>query len=107
MASYFIPAPNIENVLDSTKDAKEGKLEAAEAVKETAESMAPYDPASQNTRHYRDQFEVVEEEGEVYLGNKDFKAHWIEWGTQYMQPFGTIRRAVTSAGYKLLEKSRR
>lgn len=73
--------------------------EAAEACKPLAEAFSPVDSGD-----YVSGFIVTEDDAKVYLGNKDWKAWWIEMGTEAPGPtpvFAPLRRAVEAAGYQL------
>ena len=84
--------------LSDTAGARAEKA-AAEEAKSKAETISPYGPGDQ-AGHYRDHFVVVEDEnGHYVLGNTDWKAHFIEWGTSRGFPaFGILRRAAILAG---------
>lgn len=73
--------------------------EAAETCKPLAEAFSPIDSGD-----YVSGFIVTEEDGKVYLGNKDWKAWLIEMGTEAPGPtpvFAPLRKSVEAAGYRL------
>jgi hypothetical protein len=72
-----------------------------EEVKHKAEMIAP-----RETDHYARSFVVVEEHGQVRVGNRDVAAHLIEWGSIHNPPFGVLRRAAHAAGLVLREASK-
>ena len=73
--------------------------ERAESAKTEAESIAPRG----ETGWYADHF-VLEEDGDVQrLGNTDFAAHWVEWGSIHNPPYAVLRRAAQAAGLHLRE----
>jgi len=73
--------------------------EKAEELKAHAESIAPRG----ETGYYADHF-VLEEDGGVFrVGNTDFAAHWVEWGSIHNPPYATLRRAVQATRLHLRE----
>lgn len=105
----FIPNPMFQELYEATEEGKDKLVEAAESVKPIAQGMAPTGTGFRWAKgrgltpegHYKDKFVVVEEDGEIRLGNTDWKAHWIEYGTVDTPIFAVIRRATESAGYRL------
>lgn len=83
----------------------DGEKLAAEAAMREAEAIAPYGDESP---HYKDDFVVVEDEdGHPILGNTNWKAHFIEWGTSRGFPaYGILRRAAILAGCRFEEKGK-
>ncbi len=70
------------------------KLELAQAAAEYWRSIAPVgDPADDpNSGAYRDSITVEQDGDNVYVVAKDYKAHWIEWGTETMDEFACRAR---------------
>lgn len=112
----FTPARRFTEIIALTNDAKDGQRQAAEKVKQIAEEIAPYseegDRYLDTEGHYKDAFAVVEDDdGNVYVANSNFKAHWIEWGYHerdgaWHPGQGVIKRAVWAAGYTLREEGK-
>jgi len=72
---------------------------AAEAAKEEAEAIAPRG----ETGRYTDSFVVTKSDAGWALGNTDFAAHWVEWGSVNNPPYAPLRRAVQATGLHLRE----
>jgi hypothetical protein len=99
--AVFIPNPSFVKDLADDSEFKEGLKQAAEPAKTIAEQVAPV-----LTGAYRDAFVIVEEEGEIRFGNTDWKAHFIEWGTEEQPPQAVLRRSASAAGLRIDEADR-
>lgn len=93
--------PTFESKMKKEREYKECLEEIMEGPRGVAIVIAPRD-----TGAYASSFVIVREQGELRFGNKDFKAHWIEWGTAGRADGGTrahhtLRRAVEMTGIKL------
>ncbi len=71
---------------------------AADAIKAKAEQIAP-----RTTSYYEKHFVVVEGDGPTKVGNTDFAAHMVEWGSVNNVAYAPLRRAVRAAGFHLKE----
>lgn len=106
----FEPVRDVERVLERTGDAVTAEVEAAEKSKGVAEMIAPV-----RSGDYKRSFVIVRHRGDILLGNTDWKAHLIEWGTAGTPRLGippwpahaTLRRATRMAGYRLIENPRK
>jgi hypothetical protein len=99
--AIFIPDPDFIKEMTSDAEFKQGLKDATEPAKTIAEQIAPV-----LTGAYRDAFVIVEEEGEIRFGNTDWKAHFIEWGTEEQPPQAILRRSASSAGLRIDEADR-
>lgn len=97
----FVPDPRITGYLR-----RKGKGALREEARETAKVAKVLAP--KRTGAYSKSFVVVDEGpgGDVRLGNTDYKAHWIEWGTVKWPPHATLRRAVLTRGLELRKDPR-
>lgn len=108
----FVENPRWDSHYDRSAHAVAEKTKAAEKSEVFAKAIAPYDAGAHE--HYRDAFVIARHRGDILLGNTDFKANWIEWGTAgsprlHIPPFpahAVLRRSVRMAGYRLIENPR-
>lgn len=68
----------------------------AEGAKQEAEAIAFIEAIEEGD--YANSFVAVEVDGEIYLGNTDYKAWWIENGVPRRPPTATMRRAARHVG---------
>lgn len=97
LGENFRPNPAFETQMKKEREYKDALEEIMEGPLGVAVVIAPRGP----TRQYYKKFVIVREEGELRFGNKDFKAHWIEWGTVKMPGQHVLTRAVEMVGIKL------
>lgn len=100
MAQVFIPNPGFGKELMAEEEfrAQLGKVQG-QAVKTLASQLAPRGDTGKTARS----FIVVDEDGEVRVGNTDPFFHLTEWGSVNNPPYAPLRRAVTAAGLRLAE----
>lgn len=103
MSAKFIPNPQCIPMIKRSKDLQDSLGSAANKIADTAKSIAPV-----RTGAYRDSIEGIDglEKSEV-LGRviaKDFKAHWIEFGTTDTPTFAVLRKAAELNGYQVRDK---
>lgn len=106
----FVEAPNWDSHWEAQGHSIPAEIEAAEKSKRIAEAIAP-----KLTGAYSRSFVIARHSGDILLGNKDWKAHFIEWGTAgtphlHIPPWpahATLRRAVRAAGYRLIPNPRK
>lgn len=97
LGENFRPNPAFESQVKKTREYKDALEEVTEGARGVAIVIAP-----RRTGAYSRSFVIVREHGELRFGNKDFKAHWIEWGASgRMEPHHVLTRAVEIAGIKL------
>lgn len=82
--------PNFERVLNGQADVRAIIVAEAEKAKVVAKSTAPVGA----TGKYRDGIDVEVDLTGVRLVGRDFKSHWIEWGTSLVKAFATLRNAA-------------
>lgn len=68
-------------------------------IKRRASQLSP-----RNTGRTARSFVVVDEDGEIRVGNTDPFFHLTEWGSVNNPPYAPLRRAVTAAGLRLDER---
>lgn len=71
----------------------------AERVKDHAERESPIG----ESEDYIHSFVITETPTAVRVGNRDFAAHLIEWGSVNNPPWAPLRRGVRAAGLRLDE----
>ena len=106
----FVEAPNWVKNFEVKGGTVKAETEAAEKSKKIAEAIAP-----KQTGAYSRAFVIARNRGDILLGNKDWKATFIEWGTAgtphlHIPPWpahATLRRAVRAAGYRLIDNPRK
>jgi hypothetical protein len=76
---------------------RRGLSSHARRIGVTAAAIAPA-----NTGDYKSRFVVGEEHGAATLGNTDFAAHLIEFGSVNNPPYAPIRRAVLASGMRFV-----
>lgn len=101
MTRFYVPNPGFSKEIMGERDFMDGLKGEAEKAKSYAENFSPV-----RTGAYRDSFEVVEDGGNVYLSNTDWKAHWIEWGNAHQAPQAPLRRGVQAAGLRFKDEGR-
>jgi hypothetical protein len=95
----FKPNPAVIAQLEG-EPAYEALMETrAEEAKSHAEAMAPRG----STGDYADSFTLFKSGSRWKLGNLDWAAHWVEWGSIHQAPLAILRRAVQAAGLHLKE----
>lgn len=105
----FIPNRSFFSDLLGDEDYIDGLKEKAEEAKGHAEAVAPRGAGPYPPQHpgepgdYARSFAVTEIEGRVYLGNFDYKAIWLEFGTVDTPTFACLRAGVTAAGMKVAQ----
>lgn len=73
--------------------------EKASDVRREAEGIAP-----DHTGYYKERFTMVRAGARGYrVGNRDFAAHLVEWGSVNNEPYAPLRRGVAAAGLRLHE----
>lgn len=103
----FVPDPLAERKLESWPGLipeLDWRVKAAEVA---AEAIAPVD-----TGKYKESIESAvgfDERAKIIgrLYSKDWKAHWIEFGTIKEPAHAPLRRAMNSIGLKVVEKRRK
>jgi hypothetical protein len=102
----FVANPAMVAELETEPELPAVLWQEAEKVKAMATVLAPVgvsDPKAKGAGYYKRHFVVVEDKGEILVGNTDFAAHFAEWGSRNNPPYGTIRRAVRATGLDLKE----
>lgn len=96
--------PNRRLVRDLERQARyqAGLMDAAEAIKTEAERLTDRG-IDQRYRHIADFYEVVEEDGEVRVGNRHGLFHLVEYGSRNNPAYAPLRRGVRAAGLRLDE----
>jgi len=103
MPMRFIPNPHFTEELKVQPLYKAALEAAANAAKENAEQVAPRG----ETGYYESAFVVFQDDdGNWVLGNTDFAAHWVEWGSVNNPAYAPLRRGVQAAGLHLREAPR-
>jgi hypothetical protein len=95
----FIINRNLDRDLKREVRYRRGLKDKAEDAAEASRSIAfseAYDEGD-----YRDSIEAVEENGEVRVVAKDFKAFWIEFGSAHNpRKVAPLRRGAQAAGLR-------
>jgi Bacteriophage HK97-gp10, putative tail-component len=95
--------PRLDRELLRSAEMHKALMVAAEEAKTFAQAIAPVD-----TGDYKRSFVVVlDDDGVVKLGNTDWKAHFIEWGTVTWKPHHVLKRAVRTTGLRFREDRHR
>jgi hypothetical protein len=81
--------PRYAEILKRERTVRRLERERAEQAADIARSNAPVGKGD-----YRDSIGVEQEGDTVQLVARDFKAHWIEWGTIHNRAFGTLTNAA-------------
>lgn len=92
----FKPNPLFESQIKKTREYKDALEDVTYGALGVAIVISP-----KRTGAYSRSFHLIWEDGELRFGNKDFKAHWIEWGTVKMEGQHVLRRAVEMVGIRL------
>jgi hypothetical protein len=99
----FIPNPAFVEELQAQPLYNAALERGANEAKKEAEAIAPQGESG----YYASHFVVYKEEnGSWVLGNTDFAAHWVEWGSVNNPAYAPLRRAVQAAGLHLREAPR-
>ena len=100
MRGPFIPNPEMIEELMAEEGFRHqlGRVQG-EAIKERASQLSP-----RGTGRTARSFVVVDEDGEIRVGNTDPFFHLTEWGSVNNPPYAPLRRAVTAAGLRLDER---
>jgi hypothetical protein len=101
MTRFYVPNPGFSKEIMGEDDYMEGLKGHAEKAKTLAESFSPV-----RTGAYQRSFVVVEDGGNVYLANTDWKAHWIEWGSAHNTAKAPIRRGILAAGLRFKDEGK-
>jgi len=101
MPSYFKPNRNLERELAAEGDYQKGLAKGAQPAVDAAKQFAPVEEGD-----YRDGIEVVIDDDAVRIDAKDWKSHFIEWGTVDTPIFAPLRRGVRAAGLRFKESDR-
>jgi hypothetical protein len=102
----FVTNPALVAELETEPDLHAMLWEEAEKVKVMVEAIAPVgnsDPGARGAGYYKRHVVVVEDKGQVCVGDTDFAAHFVEWGSVNNPPYAPIRRGVRAAGLDLRE----
>ncbi len=97
----FKPNPNFAKQFALTPACRAMVNRAADAVEANAKQEV-----NDDTGHYGRSFERKQTPEGVVLGNKDFAAHIIEWGSVDNAPQAPLRNGSRAAGLRLDEKSK-
>lgn len=97
----FVPNPRLDDELRRNKQFLLGISEDVQNARDAAKGFAPV-----RSGDYRDSIEVEIQGKDVVLVAKDFKAHWIEWGSIHNSPSAPLRRGVQAAGLRFKEASK-
>ena len=99
MPGLFIPNLQLAEELMADEGFREqlGR-DQGEAIKERASQLSP-----RGTGRTARSFVVVDEDGEIRVGNTDPFFHLTEWGSVNNPPYAPLRRGVTAAGLRLTE----
>lgn len=99
MRGPFIPNPEMIEELMAEEGFRHqlGRVQG-EAIKERASQLSP-----RGTGRTARSFVVVDEDGEIRVGNTDPFFHLTEWGSVNNPPYAPLRRGVTAAGLRLTE----
>lgn len=95
----FSVNPLLEKELLKDPEYDDMLKKTTEDVKRVAESIAP----SGRTGNYGKSFVVYKDGDHWVLGNTDFAAHIVEWGSVYNPAYAPLRRAVQTVGLRLSE----
>lgn len=108
--TYFDPNPKVVDELKATGIVdKELYDKIAVPVSQIAKGLALTDAFE--TGAYMNSIYPGRRNGEAFVGAKDFKAHWIEFGTHNpppyspMRPRHILRRAFEAMGFHPRERS--
>lgn len=95
----FVPNPLRVAQVERQGIARARTKEKAEEVKREAEGIAP-----DHTGYYKERFVLTSAGLWGYrVGNRDFAAHLVEWGSIHNEPYAPLRRGVAAAGLRLHE----
>lgn len=95
----FRPNRQLRSQLARQAEHKQMLRENAERVKDAAERNSPIG----DRQDYIHAFRIVEYPTMVRVGNADFAAHWVEWGSINNPPYAPLRTGVIAAGLRLAE----
>lgn len=93
----FRPNPRLAQELARQPEMRRALADAARAVKTEAERVAPVG----STGRYARSFVVGATPEGATVGNTDFAAHWVEYGSRNNPPYAPLRRGVRAAGLRL------
>lgn len=102
--SGFRANPGLERALRRDPKVRRAVLERAmqaraHAIHNARTAQAPWMP-----RKGHDTIELQVERGRLRLVNTDHGGHLMEWGSSQNPPHAVLRRAVRSAGFRLVSK---
>lgn len=89
--------PLLRRELESQPEFQQTMRDAADAVKDSAERNSPIG----ETGDYIHGFTIAARP--LRVGNRDFAAHMVEWGSVNNPPYAPLRRGVRAAGLRLDE----
>lgn len=97
MAKRFRPNRQVRSQLIRQRGMQIMLRHNAEAVKQSAERESPIG----DTGDYIHGFVIVPYATRVRVGNTDYFAHLVEWGSVNNPPYAPLRRGVRAAGLRL------
>jgi hypothetical protein len=101
--AHFRLNPSFARLMVAEAEMKAGLRAIGEDVKGHAENFMPRGPDPRHG-HMADKFRVVEEDGEIRVGNTDEAFfHLAEFGSLKNPPYAPLRRAAQAAGLELRE----
>ena len=89
----FISEDEIAEYFEESAEVLQYKMELANQAVEYARSIAPVD-----TGAYRDSIKVQRRGDRVRVVWKDYKSHWIEYGTEDTPPFAVRAKTIEHFG---------
>lgn len=99
MPAAFRPNPNFEAELRKDPGYRQGLSESAKGALAACQAAAPHGA----TDHYAESFVIADDGENVTIGNTDFAAHLVEWGSVNNPAYAPLRRGVRAAGLRLAE----
>lgn len=97
----FRPNPRFIAEMSKQPAVRRAIEQAAREVKSQAVAASP-----RGTGHYAGRFKVTTGADGVFLGNDDFAAHMVEFGTVNNPPYAPLRRGVRAARLRFTENSK-
>lgn len=99
MAARFKPDKRLAQRLAHQREVKDALRPFAERVKAEAEHASPIGESGD----YISFFVITETPTKLRVGNTDFAAHLVEWGSVNNPPYAPLRRGARAAGLRLDE----
>lgn len=90
--------PDFDEIIDRAPETRAVLTADAERAAQAARAAAPV-----ATGRYRDGIGVESDATHVRLVGRDFKSHWIEWGTIRTRAHATLRNAAKRVASRLRE----